>query len=60
MEKIPKNMQLNRNLEYRLVGLGVASVGKSSLIIRHCLNTFPEDYIPTLQDLFRTTFNVDG
>ena len=50
----------NNENHYKIVVLGTGAVGKSCLTIRFIMNLFTEDYIPTLQDTFRTNFILDG
>lgn len=45
--------------EYKVVVLGVASVGKSSITLMYVNNTFSAEYNPTLQDTFRKQFVID-
>ena len=51
------NLPLN---DYKVVVLGMASVGKSSVTIRYVNNMFSADYNPTLQDTFRKNFILDN
>ena len=46
--------------EYKIVVLGVASVGKSSITLRFVNNSFSSEYNPTLQDTFRKQYILDG
>ena len=45
--------------DYKLVVLGVASVGKSSITLAFVNGTFSPEYNPTLQDTFRKPFVLD-
>lgn len=45
---------------YKIVVLGSGAVGKSCLTCKFIMNSFNEEYIPTLQDTFRKNFQVDG
>lgn len=45
--------------DYKVVVLGVASVGKSSITLMYVNNTFSAEYNPTLQDTFRKQFVID-
>ena len=45
--------------DYRVVVLGVASVGKSSVTLMYVNGTFSPEYNPTLQDTFRKPFVLD-
>jgi Ras family protein len=39
----------------RIAVLGARGVGKSALTIRFCEGTFPESYLPTIEDTYQTT-----
>jgi GTPase KRas protein len=45
--------------EYKIVVLGVAGVGKSSVTLRFVNNLFSTEYNPTLQDTFRKQYILD-
>jgi small GTP-binding protein len=44
---------------YQVV-FGTGGVGKSSLVLRFCTDMFSEEYLPTIEDCYRKTFDVDG
>lgn len=46
-------------ISYKVVVLGVASVGKSSLTLMYVNNTFSNEYNPTLQDTFKKNFLLE-
>ena len=46
--------------DYKIVVLGIASVGKSCISIRFVHNTFSPNYDPTLQNTFRKNINLDS
>jgi len=39
---------------------GISNVGKSALITRFIFNTYRAEYIPTYEDNFKATAQVDG
>jgi hypothetical protein len=41
-----------QNNDYRVVVLGAAAIGKSSLILRFINNTFRDHHIPTVEDIY--------
>ncbi|KAH3762620.1 Ras GTPase [Pelomyxa schiedti] len=47
-------------IEYKLVVLGGGAVGKSSLTCMLCMSHFIESYDPTIEDSYRTQFEVEG
>ena len=51
--------QTGQQIDYKVVVLGVASVGKSSITLMFVNGTFSNEYNPTLQDTFRKTFVLD-
>jgi len=44
----------------RICVIGARGVGKSSVTMRCCENTFEDDYVPTIEDSFQTSMKVDG
>eukprot|EP01084_Bolivina_argentea_P214033 363407_1 len=46
--------------EHKVCFLGVGAVGLSSLIVRLVMNTFNDEYDPTIEDLYRYCMVVDG
>ncbi len=46
--------------DLRCTILGLGSVGKSNLTLRFVLNSFEEDYIPTLEDTHKKELLLDG
>lgn len=46
--------------EVKIVVLGAATVGKSSVTLRYINNEFHEDYDPTLQDKFKKNVDIDN
>lgn len=51
---------MDADVKYKLVVLGAAGVGKSSLIIQFVKQIFWEEYDPTVEDAYQTTLNLDG
>ena len=49
-------------MEYKVVVLGMCTVGKSSLIDRFMGHSFCEEYVPTIEDIFyrTTSINMEG
>ena len=56
-DRLSKGM--NPQIDYKVVVLGIASVGKSSITLMFVNNTFSNEYNPTLQDTFRKPFVLD-
>lgn len=46
--------------EIKIVVLGAATVGKSSVTLRYINNEFREDYDPTLQDKFKKNVDIEN
>ncbi|XP_057370459.1 GTP-binding protein Di-Ras2-like [Daphnia carinata] len=42
----------NQDNQYRVVVFGAGRVGKSSLVLRFLKNTFPQSYVPTVEDFY--------
>ncbi|ETO19833.1 hypothetical protein RFI_17396 [Reticulomyxa filosa] len=47
-------------LEYKIVVLGSANVGKSALTVRMASGNFVDDYDPTIEDTYRKLISVDN
>ncbi|KRX05753.1 P-loop containing nucleoside triphosphate hydrolase [Pseudocohnilembus persalinus] len=54
-----RSLSLSQDIHFKIVVLGTAGAGKSSITIRFTKNIFPEEYIPTLLDTHRTTQMID-
>ncbi|CAG0898714.1 unnamed protein product, partial [Cyprideis torosa] len=47
-------------IDFKLVVVGTAGVGKSALTIQYLRNTFVEEYDPTIEDSYRKQVVIDG
>ncbi|CAG0891934.1 unnamed protein product [Cyprideis torosa] len=47
-------------IDFKLVVVGAAGVGKSALTLQLLFNTFVDEYDPTIEDLYRKQVVIDG
>ena len=62
---VKKNKIINKffpqeDSSLKIVLLGGAKTGKSSLILKYVVNKFPEEYEPTEEDIYKTSIEIKG
>jgi len=57
---IPSECKMAEKQTLKIVVFGSGGVGKSSITLRFVTDTFNSEYLPTIEDCYRKTVEVDG